>query len=84
MSTRHQSDVAKMVKVCVEVREGSARFRVGVQAGSIRKALGAVGARYPREEVRVIFPIELEGCFVEGLAAGAGTVEIEPPREVAA
>ena len=54
----------KMVKVSVEVRGGTARFRVGVQAGSIREALGLVGARYPGGAVRVIFPINPEGFFV--------------------
>jgi hypothetical protein len=47
-----------MVKVSVEVRSGTGRFRVGVQAESIRRALSVVGARYPTSEVRVIFPIE--------------------------
>jgi len=48
----------KMVKLSVEVRSSSARFRVGVQARSIREALGLVGGRHPRCEVRVVFPIE--------------------------
>jgi hypothetical protein len=38
----------KMVKVSVEVKSGTARFRVGVQAPSIRTALSVVGGRYPR------------------------------------
>jgi hypothetical protein len=54
----------KMVKLSVEVRSGTARFRVGVQAPSIRKALSMVGGRYPQGEVRVDFPIEPEGFFV--------------------
>lgn len=35
----------KMAKVSVEVLSGAAHFRVTVQAESIRKALGMVGAR---------------------------------------
>ena len=54
----------KLVRVSVEVRNGTARFRVGVQAGSIRKALSMVGGRYPRGVVRVLFPVEPEGFFV--------------------
>ena len=53
----------KMVKVSVEVRSGTARFGVGVQARSTRKALSMVGGRYPQGEVRVVFPIEPEGSL---------------------
>jgi len=54
----------KMVRISVEVRSGTARFRVGVQAQSVRKALGVVGGRYPHGVVEVAFPIEPEGFFV--------------------
>lgn len=50
----------QIAKVSVEARSGTARFRVGVQAGSNRKALDLVGGRYPQGEVRVAFPIEQE------------------------
>jgi hypothetical protein len=46
----------KMVRVTVEIRSGAARFRVGVQAQSIRKALSMVAGRYPQGVVRVAFP----------------------------
>ena len=72
-----------MDKVSVEVRNGVTHFRVGVQAQSIRKALGVVGARYPQGAVRVIFPIEPEGFFVKSPAL-AGVVETEHPKELAA
>jgi hypothetical protein len=61
----------KMVKVSVEVRSGTARFQVGVRARSIREALGLVGGKYPHSEVRVVFPIEPEGYFVDGSAQAA-------------
>ena len=54
----------EMVKVSVEVRSGTARFGVGVRARSTRKALSLVGGRYPRGEVRVVFPLEPEGFLV--------------------
>jgi hypothetical protein len=73
----------RMVKVSVEVRTGTARVRVGVQAQSIRKALSLVGARYPGGEVRVSFPIDPDYFFVDGLAR-AGIVEPEHPKEQAA
>jgi hypothetical protein len=54
----------RMVKVSLEVGSGTSRFRVGVQARSIRYALRMVEGRYPQAEVRVLFPIEPEGFFV--------------------
>jgi hypothetical protein len=64
----------KMVKVSVEVRNGAARFRVGVQAQSIRRALSMVGGRCPQGKVRVAFPIEPEGFFVEEPGTRTGIV----------
>ena len=61
----------QMVRISVEVRSGTTRFRVGVQAQSIREALGVVGGRYPRGEVEVAFPIEPEGFFVREPSAPA-------------
>lgn len=74
----------KMVRVSVEVRSGAARFRVGVQAESIRKALSMVAGRYPQGVVRVAFPIEPEGFFVREPLAPAGVVGHERTHEVAA
>jgi hypothetical protein len=67
----------QMVKVSVGVRSGTARFRVSVQAESIRRALGLVGARYPHGEVRLVFPVETEGFFVGQPTAVAGMVGAE-------
>ena len=72
-----------MVEVSVDVRKGTARFRVGVRAESIRRALSAVGARYPTSEVRVEFPIEPEGFFVSG-SSHAEMVEPKHPKQLAA
>ena len=71
-----QKQKRQMVKVSVEVRSGAARFRVGVQAPSIREALRLVGGKYPHREVRMAFPIEPERFLVKespGLAGIAGT-----------
>jgi hypothetical protein len=73
-----------MVRVSVEVRKGTARFRVGVQAESIRRALGMVGGRYPHGEVRLVFPIEPEGFFVREPTAVAEMIGIEEIRKEAA
>jgi hypothetical protein len=51
----------QMVRISVEVRNDTSRFRVGVQARSIREALGVVAGRYPHGVVEVAFPIEPEG-----------------------
>ena len=74
----------QMVRISVEVRSGTARFRVGVQAPSIREALALVGGRYPRREVRVVFPIEPEGFFVKEPSAPAGAAGSKQARQVAA
>jgi hypothetical protein len=64
----------KMVRVCVEVQSGTARFRVEVQAEGIRRALSLLGARYPHGETRVVFPIEPQDFFVSEPSATAAMV----------
>jgi hypothetical protein len=60
-----------MVRVSIEVRNGTARFRVGVTAQSVRRALSAVGKRYPGSNVELSFPIEPEKFFVHQPSAPA-------------
>ena len=79
---REEREVPEIVKVSVEVRSGTARFRVAVQAESIQRALSLVGSSHPGRTCRVEFPIEPEGFFVEGPATRSGTVE--QPQELAA
>ena len=55
-----------MIKVSVEVHKGATRFRVGVQADSINRAVNIMKRRHPDRDVRVVFPIEPEGFFVGG------------------
>ena len=74
----------QMVRVSVEVRSGTARFRVGVQAQSIRQALGIVAGRYPRGVVKVAFPIEPEGFFVREPSAPARVLGHEQFQKEAA
>jgi hypothetical protein len=74
----------KMMRISVEVRSGTARFRVGVQAPSIRHALSMVAGRYPRGEVGVAFPIEPEAFFVSEPAAPARIADHEPIQKEAA
>jgi hypothetical protein len=58
-----------MVKVSIEVHDGTARFAVAVQAKSIQQALNIVATRYPASIARVKFPVDPEGFFVEDRAA---------------
>ena len=47
-----------MIRVCVEVCSGTARFRAAVWVESIERALSLIRAQYPGGEAKVIFPIE--------------------------
>ena len=71
-----------MIKVSLEVREGTARFRVGVQADSINRAVSIMKRRH--RDVRVVFPIEPEGFFVGGPrengAKGGSRMRLLPDR----
>ena len=58
-----------MVKVSIEVHDGTARFAVAVLAKSIQQALNIVAARYPGSVAKVKFPIKPEGFFVKNSAA---------------
>jgi len=58
-----------MVKVSIEVRDRTARFRVRLQAQNIEQALSIVRARYPWSVVKVSFPIDPENFLVEDIAA---------------
>ena len=71
-----------MVKVCVEVHSGSARFSVAVRAESIRRALSLVRKRYPMGEAEVKFPLDPEGFFVEEPGPSrAGPIGFEAPEQ---
>jgi hypothetical protein len=54
-----------MIKVSLEVYEGTAPFRLAAQAESISQAVSTVKRRYPGRKVRVVFPIDSEEFFTE-------------------
>jgi hypothetical protein len=58
-----------MVKVSIEVHDGTACFSVAVLARSIQQALSIVVAQYPGCVAKVKFPIDPEGFFAEDSAA---------------
>lgn len=66
-----------MVKVSIEVDSGVTRLNVVVLAGSIRRAVSIVKYRYPGDDVRVKFPIDPGGFFINDPAARAGVVDFE-------
>ena len=72
-----------MVRISVEVRTGSTRFRVAVWAEGIEQALSLTSVCYPGGEARVIFPIEPEAFFVKGILPVSGVVQSEVPEEIA-
>jgi hypothetical protein len=73
-----------VVKVSVEVRNGAARFRVGVQASSIQSALNLVKGLYSASDVKVVFPIDPESFFVADPVALEGSTGFETPGGMAA
>ena len=72
------------VRVSVEVRSGTASFRVGVQAHSIHKALSMIEARHPQGDIRVASPIEPGDFFTRELSALARIVGREQVHTEAA
>ena len=73
-----------MVKVLIEVRNGSAHFNVMVWAQSIEQAVNIVRVFYPDCGVRVKFPIDPEGFFVNEPAPRAAMVGIDQLELLAA
>ena len=54
-----------MIRISIEVRSGTARFKVSAQAESIEGALEMARRYNPAKECKVVFPIDPEGYFVE-------------------
>jgi hypothetical protein len=61
-----------MIRVSMEVREGTALSTATVQAENIREAVNITREHYPGHDVRVMFPIDPEDFFIEGPAEGNG------------
>ncbi len=68
-----------MVKVSIEVRNGTTHFNVALRAQSIEQAANVVKGGYPVCDVRVKFPIDPEEFFVNEPAPQAGIVGIDRP-----
>ena len=68
-----------MVRISVEVSNGASRFRVSVQAESIRRALEIVQGQNPGRDVGVVFPIDPEMFFAGDRTAVIRTLGQEVP-----
>ena len=55
----------RMIKISIEVKSGSARFRVASQAESIEEALEMARRYNSGKECKVVFPIDPEDFFVK-------------------
>ena len=53
-----------MIRISIEVRSGTARFKVAAQAESIEGALEMARRYNSGKECKVVFPIDPEGFFV--------------------
>jgi hypothetical protein len=63
-----------MIRIKIEIGRGATRYRVAVQAESIRRALEIVEELSPGGDFRVAFPIDPEMYFVKDPAAAVGPV----------
>ena len=78
------NEVLEMIRVVIEVRNGSSRFNVAVRAENIQRAVSLVAGRYRASDVRVTFPIDPMGFFVKVRSAPGDLIEHEQPEQVAA
>jgi len=72
-----------MIEVPVEVSVNGAPLRLSVRAGSIRRAVDIVAARYPRGDIRVAFPISPESFFSGDPGSRAERIALESPEMAA-
>ena len=63
-----------MIRISIEVRSGTARFKVSAQAESIEGALEIAKRYNSGKECKVVFPIDPEGFFVEDDLGRGGVV----------
>ncbi len=69
-----------MARITVEVGSGAARYRIAVQAGSVRRALEIAEGLNPGSDFGAIFPADLETYSGEGSVNMAEPVEREKRR----
>jgi hypothetical protein len=62
---KEKEEHEEMIRIAVEVRSGTARFRVSVQAQSIERALKIAQMQNPGKDCKVTFPIDAEAFFAK-------------------
>ena len=53
-----------MIKISIEVKSGTARFKLALQAESIERAMELAKSYNPGSKCTVVFPIDPEAFFV--------------------
>jgi hypothetical protein len=77
---RKQRD--KLIQVVIEVRSGTASFRVSVRAHSIRRAISLVRGSYPGSEASLVLPVEPESFFLGDDLDGAEQETFRMPQRL--
>lgn len=72
-----------MIKISIEVCSGAARFRAGIKAKSIERAVRLANACYPDSEVRVLFPTNPDTFSGGGSSVSEPAVWSGLPEKVA-
>ena len=63
-----------MIRITVDIDSGTARYRVAVQAGSVRRALEIAERLNPGGEARVVLPEDSGAFSAEDSVTAAGRV----------
>ena len=66
-----------MARITVEVGSGAARYKIAVQAGSVRRALEIAEGLSPGSDLEATFPVDFETSSVEAPTPTVGPVERE-------
>ena len=71
-----------LIQVVVEVRSGTASFRVSVRAQSIQQAISLVRGTYPGVEASLVLPVEPESFFLGDDFDGAEQDTFQRPQRL--
>ena len=71
-----------LIQVVVEVRSGTASFRVSVRAQSIQQAISLVRGSYPGAEASLVLPVEPESFFAGDDFDGAEQDTFQRPQRL--
>jgi hypothetical protein len=66
-----------VARITVEVGSGAARYKIAVQAGSVRRALEIAEGLSPGSDLGATFPVDLETSSAEDTTPTVGLAERE-------